>query len=156
MFSCIGQLYNPCYKKFVRAVAQSGSALAWGARGRGFESRQPDHYRVHIMNIHLVYTACETFEECKSIARTLLEKKIAVCVNFLPQISVMYPWQGEIAQAQEFPMLIKTTDTHIEFVTGIIRAMHSYQVPGILSWQTSSLNPDYSAWAQENLSNDTD
>ena len=103
------------------------------------------------MQMVMIYTACGTLEECKTISHALLEKRVAACVNILSPITAMYPWKGKIEEAHEFPMLIKTLSAHRDEAVQLIKKHHTYEVPGIIYWQAESLHGDYSEWMKENL-----
>lgn len=84
------------------------------------------------------------------IARELIEKKLAACVNILPEVQSMYRWQGVVEQATEIPLLIKTTqDRYVELELAI-QALHPYQVPEIIALPIVAGLPAYLDWlAQE-------
>jgi periplasmic divalent cation tolerance protein len=103
------------------------------------------------MQMVMIYTACATLEECKTITHALLEKQVAACVNILSPITAVYPWKGSIAEAAEYPMLIKTFENQRDQAVRIIKKLHTYEVPGIICWDATSLDSHYSQWMQENV-----
>lgn len=103
------------------------------------------------MKMIMIYTACATADECKTIARALLDKQMVACVNILAPITAMYPWKGKLEEATETPMIIKTFASHQEEAVHIIKKMHPYETPGIVCWDADSLDDGYSGWMKENI-----
>jgi uncharacterized protein involved in tolerance to divalent cations len=64
-----------------------------------------------IDNVLIVLTNCPDTEVADRLARTLVEQKLAACVNRLPAVNSVYRWQGAVERAIEVPLLIKSTRT---------------------------------------------
>ena len=77
----------------------------------------------------IVLTTSGSQEEARKIARTLVERRLAACVNIVPQIESVYRWQANVDTAQEWLLLIKTTTKALERVRSAIRELHSYELP---------------------------
>lgn len=103
------------------------------------------------MKMVMIYTACATIDECKEIARALVQKNAAACVNILSPNLAVYRWKGKIEETEETPMIIKTRQANQDEAVRIIKSMHSYETPGIVCWDADSLHADYSQWMTENL-----
>lgn len=103
------------------------------------------------MKMVMIYTACATIDECKEIARVLVQKNAAACVNILSPNLAIYRWKGNMEESQETPMIIKTVQSHQDEAVRIIKQMHSYETPGIVCWNAESVHADYSEWMAENL-----
>ena len=56
----------------------------------------------------LIYTTFETVEDAKSVGRILVESRLAACVNIIPSMTSIYEWQGQLQEAGEAVMIIKT------------------------------------------------
>lgn len=99
----------------------------------------------------LVLSTCGSAEEADSIARALVERRLAACVNILPRLRSVYRWKGAVEQASEHLLLIKTTRALFEQLETELRALHSYEVPEIIALDiTAGLEP-YLAWIDESL-----
>lgn len=93
-----------------------------------------------------VMTTTETQEDARRIARTLVEKRLAACVQVIGPLSSTYWWQDKVEEAQEYLCLIKTRHDRFEQVAAAIRAVHPYEVPEILAVPVASGSRDYLAW----------
>jgi periplasmic divalent cation tolerance protein len=94
----------------------------------------------------LVYTTYPAFVEAEAAGRTLVERRLAACVNILPGMVSLYRWQGAIERGDEVVMIIKTRATLIERVRTAVKQMHSYTTPAILVIPVDQVDPDYNAW----------
>ncbi|MCF8164919.1 MAG: divalent-cation tolerance protein CutA [Sulfuritalea sp.] len=81
----------------------------------------------------LVLTNVPDLECAQLVARTLIESRLAACVNLLPAVQSMYRWQGQIEEATEVTLLIKTTSQHYDSVQQAIVKLHPYNVPEIIA-----------------------
>lgn len=98
----------------------------------------------------LVLTNMPDEQSAQALALQLVELKLAACVNILPSVQSVYRWQGEIEQAIEITMMIKTTRARYAEVEVAIRKNHAYQVPEIIALPIVEGWPDYLGWiAQE-------
>jgi periplasmic divalent cation tolerance protein len=99
-----------------------------------------------IDNVLIVLTNCPDAEVADRIARTLVEQKLAACVNRLPAVDSVYRWQGAVERAVEVPLLIKTTRERLPEVQEAIRALHPYEVPEIIAIPVVAGLPVYLRW----------
>lgn len=84
-------------------------------------------------------------------ARQLVDERLAACVNVLPACRSVYRWQGQVEEAQEVPMLIKTTSTHYAALEARLLELHPYQVPEILALPPSGGLEAYLGWVESEL-----
>jgi periplasmic divalent cation tolerance protein len=99
-----------------------------------------------IDNVLIVLTNCPDADVADRIARTLVEQKLAACVNRLPAVDSVYRWQGAVERAMEVPLLIKTTRERLPEVQEAIRALHPYEVPEIVAIPVIAGLPAYLRW----------
>lgn len=93
-----------------------------------------------------VMTTTETEEEARRIARALVERRLAGCVQVLGPITSTYRWEGEVETAQEWLCLIKSRrDLYPELETAI-RELHAYEVPEILALPVVEGDRRYLEW----------
>ncbi len=98
----------------------------------------------------LVLTNMPDEQSARALARRLVELKLAACVNILPGVQSLYRWQGEIEEAVEITMLIKTTHGRYAEIELAIKENHPYQVPEIIAMPVIEGLPAYLGWiAQE-------
>lgn len=83
------------------------------------------------------------------IARALVERRLAACVNILSACQSIYRWQGKIETACEVPLLIKTRTERYAAVEAAIRELHPYEVPEIIALPVSAGLPAYLDWVRQ-------
>jgi periplasmic divalent cation tolerance protein len=94
----------------------------------------------------LILTTAGSQEEARSIARELVERRLAACVNMISPVHSIYRWQGEIEEATEYLLVIKTAKSREAAVQAVIRELHSYELPESLSVAIEGGAPAYLAW----------
>lgn len=86
----------------------------------------------------------------EKLARALVEARAAACVNILSAGHSIYRWRERVEQAEEIPLLIKSTTANYAAVEGIVRAQHPYDVPELVAIPITQGLPAYLDWlAQE-------
>jgi periplasmic divalent cation tolerance protein len=93
-----------------------------------------------------VYTTHPSLVEAERIGKTLLEQRLAACVNILPGMISHYWWQGAIERGEEVVMIVKTRASLSEAVRAAVKAMHSYAMPAILVLPIEGGEPGYLEW----------
>lgn len=83
------------------------------------------------------------------LARLLVEQRLAACVQALPGLRSTYRWQGELQQAEEALLLIKTTAERYAALERTLAAHHPYELPEILAVDASAGLPAYLRWLGE-------
>ncbi len=96
--------------------------------------------------IVLVYTTYPSVVEAEAAARTLLERRLAACVNILPGMISHYRWNGALERGEEVVVLVKTRAAMAEEVRAAIVEKHSYDVPAIMVIPIESVDASYLAW----------
>jgi len=84
-------------------------------------------------NALLVLTNCPDAAVADRIARTLVEQRLAACVNQLAPAQSIYRWNGAVERATEIPLLIKTTGERYPELEQTLRSLHPYSVPEIIA-----------------------
>ena len=105
------------------------------------------------MTYQLLITSCPNSESANKLARILVEKHLAACVNIVPKIQSIYEWQGKIVEDSEILLLIKTQDTHYATIEKTLSEHHSYDVPELIALPIEQGFPPYLAWMDEVLNN---
>lgn len=99
-----------------------------------------------IDNVLIVLTNCPDTEVADRLARTLVEQRLAACVNRLPAVNSVYRWQGAVERAIEVPLLIKSTRERLPEIQEVVRALHPYEVPEIVAIPVVAGLPAYLRW----------
>lgn len=87
-----------------------------------------------------------------ALARALVERRLAACVNVLAPCTSMYRWKGEIEEAQEVPVLIKTRAARYEELEAAINELHPYEVPEIIAMPVEAGLAEYLEWVSAGTS----
>ena len=92
----------------------------------------------------LVTTGSEA--EAETIARALVEERLAACVNILPPMRSIYRWEGKVTNDREWLLVIKTQNERFAIVEEKIKALHSYQVPEVIALSIVQGSAPYLHW----------
>lgn len=95
----------------------------------------------------MVYSTVENMAEARAIARALIERRLAACVNILPGARSVYRWEGKIEETQECALLIKTDRTRLDDLLKAARSLHPYDVPALLVLPVEGGDKAYLDWA---------
>ena len=82
----------------------------------------------------------------KAIARELVDRHLAACVNILPGVHSIYRWEGAVEEASEVTVLIKTRRIRYAAVEAAIQSLHPYDVPEIIAVPINGGLPAYLNW----------
>lgn len=93
----------------------------------------------------LIVTTTATRDEALRIARALVERRLAACVQ-LSAIDSVYRWDGRLQQEPELRLVVKTVTARRSEVEATIRALHSYTLPQIVALVPDHVAPDYADW----------
>jgi periplasmic divalent cation tolerance protein len=99
----------------------------------------------------LVLSTTGSESEAREMAQTLVERRLAACVNIVPRIRSVYRWQGKIEQAEEYLLLIKTTKAREEELRSAICELNSYELPECIAIPVESGSAEYLKWVEESV-----
>lgn len=99
----------------------------------------------------LVLSTASNADEAAKIARELVERRLAACVNVLPGVRSTYRWKGSVHVDDECLLVVKTRRDRFEAVREAIRAMHSYEQPEIILVEIAEGDAAYLRWIDESL-----
>lgn len=114
----------------------------------GAQSAQEPRQHEDISAI-LIYTTFSSQSEAKKLGRALVESGLAACVNIFPQMLAIFSWQGEVEEADEAAMIVKTMRAREGEVLAEIKRLHPYAVPARLVLPVSGGGEDYLRWIAE-------
>ena len=97
----------------------------------------------------IIKTTTDSHKTMKLIANTLLNKKLAACINMIPRMRSKYVLDGRITESREVILLIKTTEKLENKVYKTIKDLHNYEIPEISTIQTSKVDKDYENWLKD-------
>jgi periplasmic divalent cation tolerance protein len=103
------------------------------------------------MTPRFVLVTAASVEEARRIADALLQARLAVCMNIVPNVESHYWWQGKLEQESEVLLLVKTSAEQFETVADVVRANHSYECPEVVALEPREMVPAYRAWWEKEL-----
>lgn len=100
------------------------------------------------MNALLALCTCPTPELAERIARTLVEERLAACVNRLPAVHSTYRWQDKVCTDSEVLLLIKTTRDRFDVLKARILELHAHEVPEVIALEITAGGERYLDWIE--------
>src|SRR6185312_4779084 len=98
----------------------------------------------------IVLTTTGSLEEAEHLARAIVERSLAACINIIPQIQSVYRWEGKVEQATECLLVIKTEAAAFGLLRDAIKELHSYEVPECVMLEIADGSKPYLDWITEN------
>jgi periplasmic divalent cation tolerance protein len=100
----------------------------------------------------VVLVTCGTLTEARRIARVVVTKRLAACVNIvLSPVESVYRWKGKVEKAREHLLLIKTTSKLLAGLEREVKRLHSYGVPEFIALPITAGSREYLAWLGESV-----
>jgi periplasmic divalent cation tolerance protein len=100
----------------------------------------------------VVLVTCGTLTEARRIARAVVTKRLAACVNIvLSPAESVYRWKGKVEKAREYLLLIKTTSKLLAGLESEVKRLHSYGVPEFIALPIAAGSREYLAWLGESV-----
>ncbi|XP_058674447.1 protein CutA [Ammospiza nelsoni] len=99
----------------------------------------------------VVFVTCLNEHIARDIARAIMDRRLAACVNILPKSSALYFWKGELEESTEILLLVKTRTSKIGELSNYVRSIHPFEIPDIISLPIEQGNPAYLRWMEENV-----
>lgn len=101
------------------------------------------------MAVITVLTNLPDSESAFNLARSVVRRRLAACVNVLPAVTSIYRWQGREEEAPEVTLLIKTTDERYPALEAAIRESHPYELPEIIALPVVAGSENYLGWVED-------
>ena len=102
--------------------------------------------------VSIVLTTLSADADAVMLARTLVEERLAACVNVLSPMTSVYRWQGKVEQEREQQLVIKTASARVPALEARVRQLHPYDLPEFLVLDVSGGSQAYLAWLAESVS----
>jgi periplasmic divalent cation tolerance protein len=99
----------------------------------------------------VVLTTCGSEEEAERLARLLVEKRLAACVNAMPRARSYYRWKGAIESAEEHLLIIKSSRDRLAALCATLEKEHSYEVPEAIALPVVDGAVKYLNWLDASL-----
>jgi periplasmic divalent cation tolerance protein len=102
------------------------------------------------MKLCIIQTTCKDIDEAKKIAKILIEKKLAACVQ-ISDIESLYVWNEELCNDNEKLVSIKTKKKNFEKIQRKIKENHSYDLPEIIAIDIENASEEYKKYIGDNI-----
>jgi len=99
----------------------------------------------------VVLSTCDSDEHASTLARHLVDKRLAACVNILPGVRSIYRWQDKTEEASEFLLVIKTSRERFTALRAEIEKVHTYEVPEVVALPIVDGSEAYLGWLDREL-----
>src|SRR5450432_3715465 len=99
----------------------------------------------------VVLSACESHAEAEKIATSVVEKRLAACVNLIPGIESIYRWRGAVERSKEFLLVIKSSRELLPDLQAELLKLHSYEIPEVLAIPIVDGAEDYLNWMEREI-----
>lgn len=97
----------------------------------------------------MLYVTAGSEAEAKTIARALIEARLAACANVIPGMASVYWWQGAVHEESEVVLIFKTRDDLVERAVARIKELHSADCPCVVALTITGGNPDFLNWIEK-------
>jgi len=105
------------------------------------------------MNLELIVLVTTPNEdEARRIANTLVEERLAACVNIVGGIESIYRWEGRVTSDHETLLIIKTTDDKYSHLEKRVKELHSYTTPEVIAFKIERGSAEYLSWLRDSVS----
>ena len=136
LVSGLGVLPRGAAVRVGRALGLAAYKLAGGLRRTGMR------------NLELAFPDAE---EAERIGRTVVEERLAACINILGPVRSVYRWQGEVQAADEVGAILKTSRDCADALITRIAGLHSYDVPCVVTWPIDKILAPYADWVEDSV-----
>ena len=99
----------------------------------------------------VVLTTVGAAYDARSLARELVELRVAACVNIIDRVHSVYRWEGRVSEDGEQLLLIKTSDARLPELRRELFSRHPYDVPEFVVVAIDEVAPSYAAWLLESV-----
>ena len=101
------------------------------------------------MSVVSVYAVFANADEAERIGRTVIEERLAACVNIMSPVRSIYRWKNGIETADEVSAIFKTHHWRSDALMERIAELHSYEVPCVVTWAIEKIVGRYADWVED-------
>ena len=103
------------------------------------------------MAANFIYMTAGNKAEAQKIAKSLVEHRLAACVNILENMQSVYRWENDIQEDTEVVLIAKTTEGLVSELIEKVKSLHSYDCPCIVSLPILEGYPPFLNWIKEEV-----
>jgi len=100
------------------------------------------------LDVRIALTTIGSEADAIALAKTLVEERLAACVNVLPPMISIYRWKGSVEHDKEHQIVIKTTADRLAALEARLRQLHPYELPVFLVVDPAGGGSTYLAWVK--------
>ncbi len=104
------------------------------------------------MTASFVYITAKDKEEAATIGRSLVQERLAACINIIEGMTSMYWWEGKVQEESETVLIAKTDQDLVGRLIERVKSLHSYECPCVVTWPIAEGNAKYLQWIQDETS----
>ena len=105
-----------------------------------------------VKNKRIVLVTCPSVALARKIARTVVRKRLAACVNvMLSPVESVYTWKGKVERAREYLLVMKTTAKRLAELENEVKRLHSYELPEFTALPITEGSKKYLSWMDESV-----
>jgi len=97
----------------------------------------------------VTFITAENKKQARAIAKALVSKKLAACVNIIDKVESLFRWKGKVESAREVLLMVKSKSEKLPGIIKTVKANHSYQVPEIISLSIKAGDTAYLRWIND-------
>lgn len=94
----------------------------------------------------VVFCTCPDRDTARRLAASVVERRLAACVNLLPEVESVFRWQGEVTREEEALLIVKTSAARFPALRDHLVAEHPYELPEVLAVEAAAGLDRYLAW----------
>jgi len=103
-------------------------------------------------NKRIVLVTCPSVALARKIARAVVEKHLAACVNIIVSpVESLYTWKGKVERAREYLLMIKTTAKCLVELENEVKRLHSYDLPEFIALRITEGSKKYLSWMDDSV-----
>jgi periplasmic divalent cation tolerance protein len=99
----------------------------------------------------VVHVAVKDIEEGRKIAKSVVKRRLASCVNVIPEIESYFWWKDKLETAKEVLLIVKTKESVLPELIKAIKKLHSYSIPEIIALPITGGSRDYLEWIDSEI-----
>jgi periplasmic divalent cation tolerance protein len=99
----------------------------------------------------VVFNTCGSADEAERLARSLVERRLAACVNVVAPVTSFYRWDGAVTRGEEWLLVIKSSRPLFDALRDAIEAAHTYELPELIALPVIEGSGNYLAWLDREL-----
>jgi periplasmic divalent cation tolerance protein len=99
----------------------------------------------------VIFITTRDAEEAEKISKSLVKRRLAACVNIVPEVSSRFWWKDKLESSKEGLLVVKTRDSLLPDIIKAVKKIHSYSIPEIIALPIVGANQDYLDWVDSEV-----